>query len=379
MKHFFTFIIISLFFIQCKNTDKKEPQHQNKQEKKAGIYDFSSIKYAKGFDIITENNQKKLIIKKVFQNSKKQFEFILTNKTDISKNELKIPVKKLVVTSTTHIPMLELLNSENTLIGFPHTKYISSKKTRKIIDTGHIIELGNEQNMNTEKLLELQPELVVGFSLHPNSKLYENIKKAGIPVVFNGDWLEETPLGRAEWIKFFGVLLNKEKQADSIFNAIEKSYLDAKNTAQKSPNYPSILSGSMFKEVWNLPGGNSFMATFFKDAHLDYLWKETNNSGSLQLSFESVLDKGKTADFWLGCGFYQTKNEILNTNKHYKEFDALKNGNTYTIGTKKGKTGGLIYFELAPTRPDLVLKDLIKITNPTALPDYELTFFERLQ
>ncbi|WCC45564.1 hypothetical protein PJW08_05795 [Tenacibaculum finnmarkense] len=134
MKHFFTLLIISLFFIRCKNTDKKEPQHQNKQENTEN-HNFSSIKYAKGFDIITENNQKKLIIKKVFQNSKKQFEFTLTNKTDISKNELKIPVKKLVVTSTTHIPMLELLNSENTLIGFPHTKYISSKKTRKIIDT----------------------------------------------------------------------------------------------------------------------------------------------------------------------------------------------------------------------------------------------------
>ncbi|SOS49195.1 ABC transporter substrate-binding protein [Tenacibaculum dicentrarchi] len=371
MKQFLIFLILLLFFIQCKTSKEKDSQTITANQ--------SPIKYAKGFDIITENNQKKLIIKKVFQNSDKQFEFTLTNKTDISKNQLKVPVEKLVVTSTTHIPMLELLNSEKKLVGFPHLKYISSEKTRKRIDAGKITELGNEQSMNTEKLLDLQPELVIGFSLHPNSKLYENIKKSGIPVVFNGDWLEETPLGRAEWIKFFGVLLDKEKQADSIFNAIEKSYLDAKNTAQKSPNYPTILSGSMFKEVWNVPGGNSFTATFFKDAHLNYLWKETKNTGSLQLSFESVLDKAKNADFWLGCGFYQTKNEILNANKHYKEFDALKNGNVYTIGTKKGKTGGLIYFELAPIRPDLVLKDIIKITNPTAFPNYELTFFERLQ
>ncbi|WP_233899051.1 ABC transporter substrate-binding protein [Tenacibaculum piscium] len=372
MKHFLILIILSLFFIQCKKSEEKN-------SKKIITNQKSTIKHAKGFDIITENNEKKLIIKKVFQNSDKQFEFTLTNKTDISKNQLKVPVEKLVVTSTTHIPMLELLNSENKLVGFPHAKYISSEKTRKRIDNGKIVELGMEQSMNTEKLLDLQPELVVGFSLHPNSKLYKNIKKAGIPVVFNGDWLEETPLGRAEWIKFFGVLLNKEKQADSIFNTIEKNYLEAKKTAKKSTNYPTILSGSMFKEVWNVPGGNSFIATFFKDAHLNYLWKETKSTGSLQLSFESALDKGKKADYWIGCGLYETTAQLLNANKHYKEFDALKNESTYTIGTKKGKTGGLIYFELAPIRPDLVLKDIIKITNPKALPNYKLTFFERIK
>ena len=371
MKHLLSLIIFSLFFTQCKKSEKKE-----NLAIKTSSY---TIKYAKGFDIIYENNQKKLIIKKVFQNSKKQFKFTLTNKTNIAENEIKVPVNKLVVTSTTHIPMLELLNSEDKLVGFPHSKYISSEKTRKRIDEGHVTELGTEQSMNTEKLMDLQPELVVGFSLHPNSKLYENIKKTGIPVIFNGEWLEETPLGRAEWIKFFGVLLNKEKEADSIFKTIESSYLKAKETAKKNANSPTILSGSMFKDVWSVPGGKSFIATFFKDAHLNYLWKETKGTGSLQLSFESILDKGKNADYWIGCGLYETKKQLIKANKHYNEFDALHNKKVYTIGTKKGKTGGLIYFELAPIRPDLVLKDMIKITNPDLLPNYELTFYEKMK
>ena len=372
MKQFLSLVIISLFFIQCKKLERKESTAIITPT-------VSTIKYAKGFDIITENGIKKLIIKKVFQNSKKQFEFTLTNKTDIVNNEIKVPVNKLVATSTTHIPMLELLNSENKLVGFPHSKYISSDKTRKRIENGKIVELGSEQSMNTEKLMDLQPELVVGFSLHPNNKLYTNIKKAGIPVIFNGEWLEETPLGRAEWIKFFGTLLDKEKEADSIFNAIEKGYNSAAKIAKNNTNYPTILSGSMFKDIWNVPGGESFVATFFKDANLKYLWKDTKGTGSLQLSFESVLDKGKNADYWIGCGLYETKEQIITANKHYKEFDALHNDNIYTIGTKKGKTGGLIYFELAPIRPDLVLKDMIKITNPKALPNYTLTFFEKME
>ena len=372
MKQILSLIIISLFFIQCKKSEKKENTAIITPTE-------STIKHAKGFDIITENGIKKLIIKKVFQNSKKQFKFTLTNKTDIVNHEIKVPVNKLVVTSTTHIPMLELLNSEDKLVGFPHLKYISSDKTRKRINDGKIAELGTEQSMNTEKLMDLQPELVVGFSLHPNSKLYANIKKAGIPVIFNGEWLEETPLGRAEWIKFFGALLNKEKEADSVFSAIEKDYNLATKIAKKNTNSPTILSGSMFKDIWNVPGGESFMATFLKDAHLNYLWRDTKGTGSLQLSFESVLDKGKNADFWIGCGLYETKEQLLNANKHYKEFDAINNGKAYTIGTKKGKTGGLIYFELAPIRPDLVLKDMIKITNPASLPNYKLTFFEELK
>ncbi|WP_420553174.1 ABC transporter substrate-binding protein [Tenacibaculum aiptasiae] len=372
MKYNTLLIVISFLFLQCKKSENKEI---SKSETIS-----SPIKYAKGFDIITQDGQKKLVFKRVFQNSKKQFVYTLSNSTNISKNEIKTPIERLVVTSTTHVPMLELLSSEEKLIGFPHTKYISSEKTRKRIEEGKIVELGSEQNMNTEKLMDLHPELVIAFSLHPNNKLYENIKKTGIPVIFNGDWLEETPLGRAEWIKFFGALLNKEKEADSIFKTIEQNYLKAKEIAKNNKGkQPTVLSGSMFKNVWNVPAGESFMATYLKDANLNYLWKNTKGTGSLQLSFESILDKGKHADYWIGCGLFETKEQLVSANNHYKEFDALNNGNVYTIGSKRGKTGGFLYFELAPVRPDLVLKDFIKITNPKLLPDYNLTFFDQLK
>ena len=367
----FLFLIISFSCKKEVENDAKKTQIE------------SSIKYAKGFDIVNENGIKKLIIKAAYQNSDKVFEYIIKSKKDQkenTKNTIFTPIQKIVVTSTTHIPMVELLNEETAIIGFPYSKYVSSEKTRLLIDADKIAEIGKEGALNTEILLNLQPELIVGYSVSTADKSLTTLEKAGINVIYNGDWLEETPLGRAEWIKFFGVLFDKEKQADSIFKAIETNYLEAKNIALKSIRRPTILSGAiMSKDIWNLPAGESFVAQFLKDANLRYLWQESEGKGSLSLSFESVFDKGRNADFWIAPGYFSSKEQLLNSNKIYTEFNAFKNDNIYTPTTKKGKTGGVIYYELAPTRPDLVLKDMIKITNPDLLPNYELTFFEKMK
>ena len=369
-------ILLLIFNFSCKKETLKVDE-KNKSK--------SSIQYAEGFDIIVENGVKKLIITAAYQNSEDTFEYEIRNKTnnkivDYKTKVIAVPIQKMVVTSTTHIPMIELLNEETSIIGFPYSKYISSEKTRQLIDQGKITEIGKENSLNTEILLDLQPEIVVGYSVSSADKSLTTIKKAGINVIYNGDWLEETPLGRAEWIKFFGVLFNKEKQADSIFKVIETNYLEAKNIALKATKKTSILSGAiMSKDIWNLPAGESFVAQFLKDANLNYLWKDSEGKGSLSLSFESVFEKGKDADFWIAPGYFSSKEQLLKSNQIYAEFDAFKNDNIYTPSTKKGKTGGVIYYELAPTRPDLVLKDIIKITNPGLLPNYTMTFFEKMK
>jgi iron complex transport system substrate-binding protein len=378
MKFLFLKVLTTLFLIvavSCKkeiNTALLKPKS-------------TKIKYAKGFDIIEKNGVKKLIIKSAFQNSKEIFSFIIEKKNndktlnDPFNQKILVPINKIVVTSTTHIPMVELLNEEAAIIGFPYGQYVSSKKTRNLLDAGKITEIGNESSLNTEILLDLQPELVVGYGVSSADKTLTSIKKAGINVIYNGDWLEETPLGRAEWIKFFGILFDKEKQADSIFNVIEKNYIAVKKKALKSEIKGSILSGAiMSKDIWNLPAGDSFEAQFLKDANLNYLWKDTRGKGSLSLSFESVFDKGATADFWIAPGYFSSKEQLLKSNKLYARFKAFQKDHIYTSSTKKGKTGGIIYYELATTRPDLVLKDIVKITNPSLFPNYTLTFFAKM-
>lgn len=367
---------LTIFTISC----KKEVQKEIKTLEKNTI---SSIKYAKGFDIIHDKGIKKLIIKSAYKNAD-EVEYIIKNKSNLNTNytnkDIAVPIEKIVVTSTTHIPMVELLNEETSIAGFPYTKYVSSEKTRVLIDANKIKEVGKESSLNTEILLDLQPELVVGYSVSSADKSLTIIQKAGINVIYNGDWLEETPLGRAEWIKFFGVLFDKEQQADSIFKVIESNYNNAKKIALKQTKKPTILSGAiMSKDIWSLPAGDSFVAQFLKDANLNYLWKNSKGKGSLSLSFESVFDKGANANFWIAPGYFTSKDQMLKSNNLYAKFTSFKKNQIYTPSTKKGKTGGVIYYELAPTRPDLVLKDVIKITKPDLLPNYELTFFEKMK
>ena len=372
------FFISLMLVFSCKQEAQKESQ---KSDSKSRIY------HAKGFDIVSTNGIKKLQIKAAYQNANTVFEYEVLEEKDVLDNTatpnnavLAVPIKSIVVTSTTHIPMVELLQEETAIVGFPYAQYISSEKTSALVASGKIKEIGKEGSLNTEILLDLQPELVVGYSVSSVDKSLTMIQKAGIPVVYNGDWLEATPLGRAEWIKFFGLLFDKEKQADSIFNAIETNYLKAKKIALKATIKPTILSGAiMSKDIWNLPAGESFVAQFLKDANLDYLWGNTPGEGSLSLSFESVFEKGKNADFWIAPGYFSSKEQLLKSNQIYAEFEAFKNDRIYTPSTKKGKTGGVIYYELAPTRPDLVLKDIIKITHPNLLPNYALTFFEKME
>lgn len=366
---------VFLLLISCKKTTK------NKNDKSTTK---TLINFAQNFAIDDFKDYKTLTIKEPYKDSKSVIKYYLVNdKTDLSQfasddKIIKVPLKNCVVTSTTHIPMLELLNVHEQLVGFPNTRYVSSPRTRKLIDEGKIKELGMDASLNTEVLLELNPSAVIGFSVSGANKSLNLVEKSGIPVIYNGDWLEEHPLGRAEWIKFFGVLFGKEKESFEAFSRIEDDYNQARVIANMTSKKPTILSGAMFKDVWNLPAGDSFVARFLNDANTDYLWSETTGKGSLQLSLETVLEKGQNADVWIAPGYFETKEQLLNASKHYKQFKAFENGEIYTFSNKKGETGGVLYYELAPTRPDLVLKDIIKITHPETLNHYELTFFEKM-
>lgn len=375
------FILLFLIFLHCKN-DKELQQFPKEHIEK------TSFSYAEGFSVENYENYKVLEIKTPWPKSTKTSRYALVDRaaaakmtfnTDDFDGIVLTPVQHIVVTSTTHIPALELLDVEHTLVGFPELDFVSSEKTRALIDKGAVRELGKNESINTEVLLSLQPEMVVGFGIDGNNKTFNNIQKAGIPVIFNGDWVETTPLAKAEWIKFFGVLYNKEKEADSIFKTIVTNYLQAKEQATSALKTPTVLSGGMYKDIWYLPSGTSAEAQLLKDAHTDYLWKSTTDKGSLSLNFENVFTKARDADIWISPSSYGSMDALKKANAHYTKFKAYQTNSIYSFVNTTGKTGGVLYFELGIARPDLVLKDLIKIAHPELLQDYELYFFEQLK
>ncbi|HEY9183761.1 MAG TPA: ABC transporter substrate-binding protein [Salegentibacter sp.] len=378
MKYFVSLLSL-LFLFSCKNEEQRTSPGLISEGKSI------EIKYAKGFSIEEFSGYSIVKVHKPWPNSDLGLTYLLAKKdAEIPEKlhydqKVEVPVEKIVVTSTTHIPALEALQVEDKLTGFPGLGYISSENTRKLINSGKIKELGKNENINTEVLIDLQPDVVIGFAIDGNNKTFENIQKTGIPVVFNADWVEEDPLGKAEWIKFIGAFFNKTNQATAIFKQIESDYLEARELAKTAKNQPDVISGSMYKDQWYMPYGNSWQARFIANANANYLYKETDGSGSLALSFENVLEKAQNADFWISTGQFTSYTQLLNESRHYEQFKAVKEKKVYSVSLEKGGTGGVLYFELGPQRPDLILKDLISIFHPDLLPNYKRAFFKALK
>ncbi|HLP63814.1 ABC transporter substrate-binding protein [Flavobacterium sp.] len=366
------YLIVAFLFVQC----KKET------DSTVVISNENTVKYAKGFTIQNYDGYSIVTVSNPWPKANKSYTYILKKRKGIVPDSLKsnliisVPIQKIVVTSTTHIPSLEMLGVEKTLIGFPNLDYISSEKVRALIDNKKIKELGNNQSLNTEVLIDLQPDMIMGYGIDNNNPTLDNLEKNGLKIVLNGDWNEQSPLGKAEWIKLFGALYDQQEKANELFSKIEQDYLKTLKIAQKALSNPTVLVGDMFEDKWNLPQGNSWGCSFIKEAKGNYLWAETTGTGSLSLSFETVLEKAKNAEFWFTSGQFSSLEAMTNANPHYNQFKAFQNKNVYSFIRKKG---GVLYYELAPNRPDLVLKDLVKILHPELLKSYELYFFEKLQ
>jgi len=380
MKHYFLrisiFSLLVFTFIGCKKSDGISLPEKQQSENK--------VRYASGFSIHNYDGFSIVKVSNPWPKATKDYTYILQKKNGIIPDSLKqftaisVPVKSIVVTSTTHIPSLEMLGVENSLIGFPNTDYVSSEKIRTLIDKKRVRELGSNQSLNTEVVIDISPDVIIGFGIDNNNPTLDNLQKAGLKVLLNGDWNEQTPLGKAEWIKFFGVLYNLDQKAEKIFSEIENQYNATLDLARKATSKPTVLAGAMYENQWYLPHGNSWGSHFIKQASGQYLWSESSGTGSLSLPFEVVLEKAEKADFWIGPGQFTTLKEMTDSNPHYGQFSAFKNKNVYSFSTKKGKTGGVIYYELAPNRPDLVIKDILKILHPELIPDHQLYFFEKL-
>ncbi|MXN91915.1 ABC transporter substrate-binding protein [Flavobacterium sp. Sd200] len=374
--YYLLFVSLSVLF-SC----KKEVQSQ----KAIAQESTNTVKYAKGLEIYNYQGYSVVKITQPWPGAKESYTYIMQQEGASIPDSLKqfttipVPLKSVVVTSTTHIPSLEILGVENTLTGFPGLDYISSVNTRKRIDGGKVKEVGKNESLNTEVLIDLSPDAVVAFSISSVNKTLTALEQSGLKVIYNGDWTEQSPLGKAEWIKFFGALYCKEAKANELFAKIENDYNAALKLAQKVNNKPTVVAGALYENQWYMPQGGSWAALFLKDAGANYLWADSEGTGSLNLSFETVLEKAQDADFWIGPSQFTSLKEMADANPHYSHFKSFQNQAVYSFSTKKGATGGLLYYELAPNRPDLVLKDLISILHPELLPGYELQFFEKLK
>ena len=378
MKKYLLFVFVTLLAMACSKPSKEKNQVSLQEIK---------LDYAAGFRLYQGDGFKIVEVTKGFPGEHQPFRYFVKETQDAKVPKEKFDaiinheINKIILTSTTQIPHLVELGLDGKLIAFPNCNLISSKPIRKLIDRGDIEELGGGAHFNTEKIIDLSPDLLFVSTMGNNLKDLQLLDKAHIPAVINGDYMEQHPLGRAEWIKFTGALTGTLNEAKEKFETVREHYNELKAKVNQShfDHIPTVVSGNMYKDIWYAPAGNNWGAIFFKDAGADYIFKDQQSLGSLQLNYEYVLDNGLNADIWISTAEFSTLEQMQNADSRYTKFKAFQKGEIYTFANTRGPTGGLEYFELGYTRPDIILKDLIKIFHPELLPDYMPYFYQRLK
>ena len=226
-----------------------------------------------------------------------------------------------------------------------------------------------------EKIIDMHPDAIL-LSPYENSNGYGRIEKLNIPIIECADYMETSPLGRAEWMRFFGLLYGCEHKTDSLFAQVEKEYSDIKSKTSSLSERPSVFSELKIGSTWYVAGGNSTTSRFFADAGARYVFSQLPQSGSVALSAEAVLDKAQDADFWL-IKYNQDKDktytELKKEDVLYAQFEAFKNRQIYGCNTHY-----IRFYEESPFHPEYLLKDFVKIFHPELLPDYQSRYFHSL-
>ncbi|MCF0042110.1 ABC transporter substrate-binding protein [Dyadobacter fanqingshengii] len=383
----FLFLFSFLHLSGC-NSEKKQSKEESSKVEKNTYADQTKINHAKGFTITYHSNYKIVSILSPFETGTDTSKYILLERgtarpTGLEEAQvIEIPLRSIVATSSMHVALLEFLDSESIIIGLSNPQYIYSAKVQAMIKAGKVVNIGRDQGLNEEKLLEMHPDVVMAMG-GPGAKVdhYRILAQAGIPVLINSEWIEKTPLARAEWVKLVAALLNKEKEVNEKFAKIEAEYARLAELVKEVKEKPSIISGLNTKDAWFLPNGDSYMSQFFRDAGGDYHWSKTKAAGSLPLNFESVYPIALEADAWLNVGFDKsdTKANILAQDSRYSDFKAYKSGRMYSYCGRVNDQGANDFFESGTVNPHIVLSDLIKILHPELLPEHHLVYYKQLK
>ncbi len=344
--------------------------------------DTLQLKYAKGFAIRYFKNYKEVVVYSPWQKGNVFARYYLINKTGIKTPgdgiRVTVPLHSLAATSVTHFEFLNLINALKTVNGVCSPKIIYNKEINAGINSGKIADLGDAFNINVEKTLQLNPNAVMMSGYNQNDPYAQRIIKAGIPVIFNNEWMENSLLARAEWIKFVAAFYEKETVADSIFDKVDQRYNEIKAKAQNVRTKPVIMTGSNFRGTWYMPSGQNFMARLIADAGGSYFYATDSGSGSLALNVETVLKNFSQSDIWINCNYNSLK-DLIKADSKNKLFRPVVLKEVYNFNKRLLPGSANDFWESAIARPDLILSDAIAIIHPEILPGYELVYADKLQ
>jgi cobalamin transport system substrate-binding protein len=287
-----------------------------------------------------------------------------------------VPIDSFVSMSTTYLPYLDMFGLMDSLIGVDFGSFAYNPTVQEKLAAGELVELGSGPTVDVEAALELAPDVIMTFaSGSPDYDTHPKLEEVGLTVVLNADYLDITPLGRAEWGKFIAAFYNEEAQADAWFNGVVTEYNDLAALTADLSERPTVFANTPYEGTWYMPGGQSYTAQLFNAAGADYLWGGDESTNTLFLDFESVFDQAADGEYWLNPGFVFSLDDLQASDERYADFAAFQSGTVYNYDLRTNEFGGNDFFESAAANPQLVLADLIKIFHPDLLPDHEFVYY----
>lgn len=285
---------------------------------------------------------------------------------------IRTPLRRSVVFTTVHCSLLSMLHRENSVAGVADLKYIKAPFVQSGVDSGRIMDCGDGMSPVIENIIDLHPDAML-LSPFENSGGYGPLEEIDIPIVECAEYMEASPLGRAEWVRFYGMLFGCEREADSLFALVDSSYNALKRQTSGIKQRTSSLLDKITGSVWYVPGGRSTIGCMLADAGADYPWAVDDHSGSVALPFETVLERAGESDVWLLRYSGQqklTRQQLLSEHRGYSQFRSFREGRVYGCNVEQS-----LFYEESPFRPDLLLSDFIRILHPDVLPHHTLRYY----
>lgn len=373
MKQVTTFIFLLILLSACGGRSKTSSVFTTEKE--------IPLRYAENLNLSTTEDYTIARLRNPWDTTKILHTYLLADKDkplpeDLPEGTLvRTPLNKAIVYSSVHCGLLQQIGALKSIGGICDLKYIKLPEIKEGCQNGTITDVGNGMNPDIEKIIDLHPDAIL-LSPFENSGGYGRVEKLNIPIIECADYMETSALGRAEWMRFYGLLFGEAQKADSLFAEVEKNYNELKALVAPISYAPSVISELKNGSAWYVPGGKSTSARIYADAGANYVFAADEHSGSVPLAFETVFDKGQNADFWLikyNQAIDKTYSELKRDYAPYAGFRAFKERSIYRCNT-----GKVAFYEDSPFHPDWLLKDLIKIFHPTLLEGYELKYFTKL-
>lgn len=366
--------LVLVLLSACSNTSEKEPV--------SGDPDSG----AKGFTLKKREEVTKLTVYNPWEKAQGvSFEYYLINRSAEIPDSvpadkvIRTPVEKVICLSTTHLAYLDVLEETDAVIGISGSQYISNPEIRERMERDEVPDVGYGQNLNFELIVSLQPDVVMVYGIGGEVTSYtRKLEELGVAVVMVAEYLEETPLGKAEWLKFMGAFFEKEEMASGYYRHVEEEYNRYKELASGETNKPKVLVGSPYKDTWWVPGGKSYLANLIEDAGGDYIGRNNTSHESYVISFEHALAWSGIADVWINMGNLASKEELLASDQRFENFGVLKNGKLYNNIERLSSNGGNDFWESGTVNPHLVLRDLISVFHP-GIVNEELIYYREIK